>query len=167
LLYKEFVNNLFNEYNGDRCLYVIELKENRRWYPAHPFVGVGAVVVRDGRLLMVRRAKEPYKGMWSIPGGGVELGETLFEAAKRETLEECSIEITVERIVDTVDEIFRDESGRVKYHFINIDVLGKYISGEAVAQSDAGDCRWVPLAEIAKQDVPSNLREMLKKNGIT
>jgi 8-oxo-dGTP diphosphatase len=145
---------------------MIESKENSRWYPGHPFVGVGAIVVRDGRLLMVRRAKEPYKGMWSIPGGGVELGETLFEAAARETMEECSIEIKVERVIDTVDEIFRDERGRVKYHFIDIDVLGKYISGEAKAQSDAGDCRWVPVKEVEKLGVPPNLREMLKQHGI-
>jgi uncharacterized protein YdeI (YjbR/CyaY-like superfamily) len=65
-----------------------------------------------------------------------------------------------------VDEIIRDGKGRVNYHFIDIDVLGRYVSGEARAQSDAKDCRWVALKEIEKLDIPSNLREMLKKNGI-
>ena len=82
--------------------------EKGRWYHGHPWVGVGAVVERDGKLLMVKRAKEPYKGMWSIPGGAVELGETLFEAAMRETMEETSITIKVERVLDSVDEVIRD-----------------------------------------------------------
>ena len=144
-----------------------ESQENsRRWYPDHPWVGVGVVVIRDGRLLTVKRGKEPYKGKWSIPGGGIELGETLYEGAQREVLEECSVKVEIERVLDTVDEIIRDEKGRVKYHFIDIDVLGRYVDGESKAQSDAAECRWVALKEIERLDIPSNLRDMLKRNGI-
>jgi 8-oxo-dGTP diphosphatase len=144
-----------------------ESQENsRRWYPDHPFVGVGVVVVRDGQMLMVKRGKEPYKGKWSIPGGGIELGETLYEGARREVLEESSVKVEIERVLDTVDEIFRDEEGRVKYHFIDIDVLGRYVGGESKAQSDAAECRWVALKEIERLDIPSNLWDMLKRNGI-
>jgi 8-oxo-dGTP diphosphatase len=137
-----------------------------RWYPDHPFVGVGVVVIRDGRMLMIKRGKEPYKGQWSIPGGAMELGETLFQAAARETLEESSVGVEIERVLDTVDEIIRDERGRVKYHFIDIDVLGKYVGGEAKAQTDAAECRWVALGEIEHLGIPPNLLEMLKRNGI-
>jgi 8-oxo-dGTP diphosphatase len=140
--------------------------EKQRWYPGHPWVGVGAVVVRDGELLMVRRGKEPYKGMWSIPGGAVELGETLFQTAERETLEETSIRIKAESVLDGVDEIIQDENGRVKYHFIDVDVLARYVGGEPEARSDAGDCRWVTIKEIKKINMPVNLREMLQKNRI-
>ena len=140
--------------------------ENSRWYPPYPMVGVGAVVVRDGKLLMVKRSKEPSKGKWSIPGGGVELGETLDEAVVRETSEECSIKIEVEKLLDATQNILRDKNGSVKYHFVIIDFAGKYISGEAKAQSDAGECRWVPLKEITTLDVTSTLRDMLVRNGV-
>ena len=140
--------------------------ETQRWYPGHPWVGVVAVVVREGKMLMVRRAKEPSKGKWSIPGGAVELGETLYIAAERETLEETSITVKAERVLDSEDIIIRDENGRVKYHFVDVSVLARYVSGEPKAQSDAGECRWVALEDIAKMDIPASLRDMLKKNGI-
>ena len=79
-----------------------------RIYPASPISGVGAVVYNSRKILLVKRAKEPNKGLWSIPGGGIELGETIFEAAKRETREECSIEIEIERVLDAADNIVRD-----------------------------------------------------------
>lgn len=141
-------------------------KGEGRWYPEYPRVGVGMVVIRDGRMLMVRRAKEPSKGKWSIPGGAIELGETLHEAVVRETMEECSVKIGVERLLDTAETIIRDDSGQVKYHFVMIDFLGRYVSGEIKAQSDAGECRWVALKEIDGMDIPSTLRAVLKRHGI-
>jgi 8-oxo-dGTP diphosphatase len=140
--------------------------ENRRWYPQNPMVGVGAVVVTDGKLLMVKRAKEPSKGKWSIPGGGIEVGETLEEAVERETLEECSIKVKVEKLLDATQNILRDENGRVKFHFVIVDFVCKYISGVARARSDAGECRWVPQKEIETLDVSSTLRDMLKRKGV-
>ena len=137
-----------------------------RWYPEYPRVGVGVVVIRDGRILMVKRAKEPNKGKWSIPGGGLELGESLYEAARREVFEECSIHVEIERVIDTTERIIKDEDGRIKYHFVLVDMLGRYISGEAKAQSDAQDCRWVAIKEIDGLDITTILRAMLKRNGI-
>ncbi len=140
--------------------------EKRRWYPGHPWVGVGAVVIREGKMLMVRRAKEPGKGKWSIPGGAVELGETIYEAAERETLEECSIKVKTEKLFGATQNLLRDKRGRVKFHFVIVDFLCAYVSGKAKAQSDAGECQWVALEDIAKMDMPASLRDMLRKNGI-
>ena len=137
-----------------------------RWYPDRPFAGVGLVVIREGRLLMVKRGKEPNKGKWSIPGGGIELGETIFEAAARETREECSVQVEIMRVLDAADNIVRDENGRIRYHYAIIDLLGRYISGEPKAQSDAAECRWVALKEIERLDITPILHVMLKRNGI-
>jgi 8-oxo-dGTP diphosphatase len=142
-----------------------EFSENRR-YPEYPRAGVGAVIIRDGSLLMVRRAGEPNKGKWSIPGGLIELGETIREAAVREVLEECSVNVEIMRVLDSVDNIVRDEGGRILYHYVITDLLARYAGGEAKAQSDAAACRWVPLEEIEKLDVVPLLRDMLKRKGI-
>ncbi len=104
-----------------------------RWYPEYPRVGVAVLVIRDGSMLMVKRSNEPAKGAWSIPGGGLELGETLYEGAWREVLEECSVEVEIERVLDAAERIIRDERGGVKYHFVMVDMLGRYISGEVGA----------------------------------
>jgi len=114
---------------------------------------------------MVKRAKEPSKGKWSIPGGAVELGETLYEAAERETLEETSIEVKAEKLLAATQNILKDRRGRVKFHFVIVDFLCRYVSGAPKAQSDAGECCWVPLKDTVKLDIPANLRAMLKKNG--
>ncbi len=141
-------------------------EKNSRWYPAHPWVGVGAVVIRDGRLLVVKRGNEPNQGKWSIPGGAIELGETLQEAAVREVLEECSVQIEIERILDAAQNVIRDEKGQVKFHFVLVDFIGRYVSGEAKARSDAEECRWVPLEEVEGMDITAALREMLKRHKI-
>jgi 8-oxo-dGTP diphosphatase len=139
---------------------------DRRWYPENPRVGVGVVVIKDGCLLMVKRSKEPAKGKWSIPGGGLELGETLYDGARREVLEECSVAVEIERVLDAAERIIRDEDGRVKYHFVLVDMLGRYVSGEAGAQSDAEECRWVAIGEMDGLDITTPLRDMLKRHGI-
>jgi ADP-ribose pyrophosphatase len=126
-------------------------------------VGVSAVVLREGRILLVKRSKEPSKGKWSIPGGRLELGEALYEAAKREVLEECSIEIEIEHVLEVTDNIIRDEEGRIRYHFVLIDLLARYISGEAKAQSDAEECRWVTTEELVELDMNPQLRAVLMR----
>jgi 8-oxo-dGTP diphosphatase len=137
-----------------------------RLYPRRPIATAGAVVFKDGRLLLIRRGKEPGKGKWSIPGGGIELGETIFEAVRREVQEECSIEIEVERILDTRDNIIKDDDGRIRYHYILIDLLAKYVSGDIKAQSDAADCGWFTPAEAAGMDITAGLRAMLQEQDI-
>ena len=140
--------------------------DDRRWYPGAPVAAVGAVVFKDGKILTIKRAQEPSRGMWSIPGGRIELGETTREAAIREVREECSIEVEIERVLDSVDNIIRDEDGRVKYHFVIIDMLARYISGEIKASSDAAECRWVTPEEMARLDLTPMLREMLTRQKL-
>ena len=142
------------------------VENDSRWYPGHPMVGVHALVFKEGRILLAKRSKEPSKGKWSIPGGRLELGETIFEAAKREVREECSVEIEIDKLLDIEDAIIRDEDGSIKYHFVVIHLLARYTGGEVKAQSDADDCRWVTPEEMARLDMPSSLRDVLKRNRI-
>jgi 8-oxo-dGTP diphosphatase len=141
-------------------------EKDNRWYPEAPIAAVGTVVFKEGKMLTIKRSQEPSKGKWSIPGGRVELGETVYEAARREVLEESSIEIEIERVLDAADNIVRDEEGRVKYHFVIIDLLASYVSGEIKAQSDAEECRWVTPQELVELDITPMLRDMLKRNRI-
>ncbi len=140
------------------------LDSDSRWYPDHPMVAVSAIIFKEERILMIKRSKEPGKGKWSIPGGRLELGETLYEAARREVHEECSIRIEIECVFHTTDRIIRDEEDRVKYHFILVDVLAKYSSGETRAQSDTEECRWVTTRELAELDITTpQLRAILMR----
>jgi ADP-ribose pyrophosphatase len=138
------------------------IKDNRL-YPRQPIPTVSAVVIRDGRVLMIKRANEPNKGKWSIPGGRLELGETTFEAARREVSEECGIEIKILRLLDVASTIIRDNTGRVMYHYVLIDYLGEYISGEVTARSDAVEYRWVTREQLAELDIADQLRELLER----
>lgn len=140
---------------------------NSRWYPQMPMVSVQALVLKEGHILLQRRSREPSKGKWSIPGGRLELGEAIYEAAKREVLEECSIEIEIERLLDVADSIIKDEDGRVSYHFVVIYLLARYKGGDVKAQSDAEDARWVTLKEIDKLDTHPNLRTVLMRAGLS
>ena len=94
-----------------------------REYPAQPVVGVGAVVVRDGRALIVKRAHEPRKGEWSLPGGLVDLGESLADAARREVKEETGLDVDPEAIIETFDRVHRDPDGRIRFHFVIVDFV--------------------------------------------
>jgi len=121
-----------------------------REYPKRPFVGVGAVVWRNGKVLLAERAKSPRRGHWSIPGGAQELGETLREAVYREVCEETGIEIRILGLVDVVDTIRHDKKGRIKYHYSLIDFAAIWTSGDLRAGDDASDCRWFGVAEAMK-----------------
>ncbi len=136
---------------------------DNRLYPNQPIPAVSAVVIRDGRVLMIKRANEPNKGKWSIPGGRLELGETTFEAARREVTEECGIEIKIVRLLNVASTIIRDNTGRVMYHYVLIDYLAEYVSGEVIARSDAAEFRWVTREEMTKLDIAGQLRELLEQ----
>jgi len=120
-----------------------------REYPAHPVVGVGAVVVRGNRALIIKRRHEPRKGEWSLPGGIVELGESLVDAVCREVREETGLAVEAGPIVETFDRVHRDADGRVRYHFVIVDYLCTAPEGDAVAGSDAEAVAWVTADEIA------------------
>jgi 8-oxo-dGTP diphosphatase len=142
------------------------LKKDSRQYPTIPVAGVGAVVFYGEKILLIKRGKEPSKGKWSVPGGGVELGETLYEAARREVMEECSVEIEVERVMDAADNIVKDTKGHIRFHYIIIDLLAKYKSGEIKAGDDAEECGWFTPAEAAIKDLTPTLRTMLERHEI-
>lgn len=132
-----------------------------REYPAHPVVGVGAVVVRDGKALVIKRAHEPRQGEWSLPGGLLELGESLQEAVRREIKEETSLDITVGPIIETFDRVHRDDAGKIRYHFVIVDFVCWPDGGEAVAGSDAEGVAWVTAAEIDDYAVNAHAKEVI------
>lgn len=134
-----------------------------REYPTAPVVGVGAIVVRDRQVLLIRRANEPNRGRWSIPGGVVELGETLAQAAARELREECRVEAEFHNVLSTFELIQRDENGRVRYHYVLLDLMADYVSGEAVAGTDALDVCWAGETELDKLDIVSRLLPVLRQ----
>jgi len=127
-------------------------------------VGVGAVVKREDSFLLIKRQKEPGKGDWSIPGGLVELGETLTEAIKREVREEVGLEVEIDHLLDVVTNIVKDEEGKIKYHYVLIDYLvypkGK---GEVCLSSDASDVRWVRMDELEQYSLTQSLKDLLAK----
>jgi ADP-ribose pyrophosphatase YjhB (NUDIX family) len=134
-----------------------------REYPEHPVVGVGAVVVRDGRALIVKRAHEPRKGEWSLPGGLLELGESLQDAVRREIKEETTLDIVVGPIIETFDRVHRDDRGRIRYHFVIVDFVCWPTGGEAVPASDAAGVAWVGLGEIDAFQVNAHARAVIEK----
>ena len=124
-------------------------------------VGVGAVVVRDGRALIVRRAHEPRKGEWSLPGGLLNLGESLVDGARREVKEETGLDVEVGPMIETFDRVHRDAEGRVRYHFVIVDFVCWSNDGDAVAGSDAEDVRWVASGEIDQFGVNAHAKAVI------
>ncbi|MEE9402308.1 MAG: NUDIX hydrolase, partial [Desulfobacteria bacterium] len=107
-----------------------------REYPENPQVAVGAIVIKDGRVLLVKRSQPPSKGLWAIPGGRVELGETLKEAAEREIMEETGLTIRAGDPVYTFEVIKRDDTGRIRFHYVIVDLVADYLSGKLNASDD-------------------------------
>ncbi len=116
-----------------------------REYPDHPLVGVAAIILREDAVLLVRRGREPSKGLWGLPGGLLELGESVEAAVRREVLEECGIEVEVGPLAAIFEPVEHDRDGRVRYHFVVLDYLARYLGGEVRAADDADEARWVRL----------------------
>lgn len=121
-----------------------------REYPAAPVVGVGAVVIEDDSVLLVRRGREPFLDRWSLPGGAVELGETLEQAVTREVEEEAGLAVTPVSALKALDRIERDAGGRVRFHYVLVDFLCKPCKAEEQPQaaSDVSDAQWAPIVEL-------------------
>ena len=122
-------------------------------YPERPLIGVGVVVVKDGHVLLVRRAKAPRAGQWSLPGGRQRLGERVRDTARREVREETGLEIEVTALLDVVDSLTRDEAGELAYHYTLIDFLAEWRAGEAVAASDAAEVVWAAPADLVRYEL--------------
>ncbi len=120
-----------------------------REFPDHPHVGVGVVILGDNGVLLVRRAKPPRQGQWSLPGGAQKLGETVFEAAIREVLEETGLTVEVLGLIDVVDSITPEDDGGTRFHYTLIDVLAVVRpGGNLKAASDAQEAKWMRLSDI-------------------
>ena len=131
-------------------------------YPTKPAVAVGAVVFHRQRVLLVKRGNPPSLGEWAIPGGSVELGETLQQAAEREILEETGVTIRAGEPVFCFDAIVREPSGKVRFHYVITYVLADYVAGEPVASDDALDARWVAADELDNLTVSKITLELLR-----
>jgi mutator protein MutT len=132
-----------------------------RQYPTQPIVGVGGVVIDSDRVLLVKRAHAPLAGEWSLPGGGVELGERLQAAVAREVREETGVDVVVGPVVGILDRIHRGDDGRVEYHFVIIDYLCTPSGGSVTPQSDAADARWVPTTELDAYRLTDTARQVI------
>lgn len=120
-----------------------------RRYPSAPLVGVGVVVFNDeGDVLLVQRGQPPRRGQWSLPGGLIDLGERLVDAARREVWEECGVAVEIGDLVATFEPMEWDAAGRLEYHYVVLDYWARYLSGEAAAQDDAAAVRWIALGEL-------------------
>jgi len=136
----------------------------KRLYPEQPLVGVGAVIICKGQILLEKRKNDPGRGKWSVPGGLVELGEKCGQAVVREVKEETGLTVEKPEHIDVVDNLERDENGRVKYHFVIVDYFVKLKGGKLGASSDAAELRWVSLEDVKKHALTKTFREFYKRN---
>ena len=127
-----------------------------------PQVGIGAVTFHNNKVLLVKRGRPPSEGQWAIPGGRVELGETLQEAAEREILEETGICIRARNPIYTFDMIERSDDGAIRFHYIIVDLMADYIRGEPHASDDASEARWLAASELHLLSVSDKTLELLQ-----
>jgi len=135
----------------------------KREYPDRPIVGVGAVIVHEGRVLLVNRGAPPLEGQWSIPGGVVELGETLRSAAEREAREETGLIVEAGEVLEVFDRIIPGENGKPQYHYVLIDFLCHVAGGELRAGGDAADVAWASEGELEKYRLEGPALSVIKK----
>ena len=136
----------------------------RKLYPKKPVVGVGAIILNEGKILLEKRKNAPGKGKWTVPGGLVELGERIEQAVIREVKEETGLDVYEPRLVDIVDHISLDEKGAVKYHFVIIDYLVTVKCGKPKAASDAEALKWVPFNEVEEYNLTESFWRFFKQN---
>jgi 8-oxo-dGTP diphosphatase len=140
--------------------------KNKNAYPNCPLVAVGAIVFKDNCVLLVRRGQAPSEGVWAIPGGSVEIGETLQEAAEREIFEETGIRIRAGKPIYTFDVIDRDADGKIRFHYVIVDLAADYVSGQPAGGDDASEARWVSTQQISELEVsPPTLRLLKTRFG--
>lgn len=136
---------------------------HKRLYPENPIVGIGAVIVKGNKVLLIKRAGDPGRGLWSIPGGLVELGEKIKDAVRREVKEETGLDVRVGEIADVTEIITRDEEGKVKYHFVIVDFFAEVLRGELKPSSDALEAKWVEFNDLRKYRLTETVERLFKK----
>ena len=134
-----------------------------RQHPDRPVVAVGAVILDHDRVLLVKRGHEPLKGAWSLPGGVVEIGETLDAALAREVFEETGLPVDVGPVIEVLERVQHDAEGRVEFHYVIIDYLCRARATQIAHGSDADDARWIPITDLAEHGVnPKAIAVILK-----
>jgi ADP-ribose pyrophosphatase YjhB (NUDIX family) len=134
---------------------------DERTYPQRPFLAVSAAIFRDGRVLIVRRARKPALNLYSLPGGAVEVGESLIEAVVREVREETQIDIEPVALAGHREAIVRDKEGRVERHFVILSFASRWLHGEPVLNSELDDARWIDPAELSAYKTTEGLAEIV------
>jgi 8-oxo-dGTP diphosphatase len=136
---------------------------NSREYPAYPIPGVGVIAFQGENVLLIQRGQPPRRGEWSIPGGAVEVGEQVRDAAVREFVEECGGEIELRDLVEVGDIFSRDADGRVQYHYVVIDYWAEWRGGELRASSDVMDARWAAPSDLKQYGLPTWTVQVIEK----
>ncbi len=138
----------------------------QREYPVCPLVGVGALIQRGEEIVVVKRETEPAKGLWSIPGGLLELGERVADGVKREVREETGLEVEVDRLLDVIDNIVYDEEGKIRYHYVLIDYLCRPGPGALQAATDAMEARWIKLTDVDRLPTTRTLKRLIRQANL-
>jgi 8-oxo-dGTP diphosphatase len=135
----------------------------KREFPEMPLVGVGAVIIEETRVLLVKRAHPPLQAQWSIPGGVLEVGEMVREAAIREAREETGLLVEPGELLGVYDRVLRDAERRVQYHYVLIDFLCRHVGGELLAASDAAEVRWFTREELPALKLAEDTQDVIRK----
>lgn len=135
---------------------------NSRRYPARPLLGVGAVILGEGRVLLVERGREPLAGYWSLPGGVVETGERLEEALMREVFEETGLRVTADSIATVFERIMPDDAGTCEYHYVLVDFYCTVTGGELCAGDDSARVDWFPIDSLSTLAMTEGTREVIE-----
>ena len=135
-----------------------------RLYPEQPLVGIGAIIICNGKILLEKRKGEPGRDKWTVPGGLVELGESAEQTVMREVKEETNLEVEQPELVDVVNSVTTDENGKIKYHFVIVDYFVKLKGGTLKVADDAAELRWVEFSEVENYDLTRSFREFFRRN---